>query len=222
MALTPVATAALIGAGASALTSLPTLIPNKTDRENKRRLKELERKAAMGALGLSADEEAVLTNRLSARSAQAQAAADAERNALLAGGGVTGGAALQAAVASDAERARSESENAARVAEADLAQKQAQREEIAALQAAVSERTGQKVAAATGIATGALEAGITTSAQQQYMQGKLKADETAVKGLAAAYGISEDEARGLYEAVNRNPQLGTLFDAMRGSQTRQR
>lgn len=220
MAITPIGTAALIGAGGAALSSLPTLIPNETDRANKKRLALLERKAAANLLGLSTDEVAVLDSRLTARSDQASAVAENQRNALLAKEGVTGGAALQAAIASDAERSRLEAENSNKIAEADLITKQAQQEEIAALRAAVSERTGQKVAAVTGIAKDAAEAAIQTSAQQQYMQGKLKADETAVKLLSSKYNLNEDDARGLYEAVNRNPAVGTLFEAMRGSQAR--
>ena len=69
----------------SGISSIPSLIPTRTDKANKERLKELERLEEMNMLGLTDREKAAMRNQLGAGALQAQRRADAEMRRLSAG-----------------------------------------------------------------------------------------------------------------------------------------
>ena len=117
----------------------------------KERLAELERKAALGTLGLTSAEEEQLSRQILSP-AQALARQQAiETRALLAGaGGASGGAGFQSMLASQEAEQRRIAEAAAKVAEADFIKRQKQEAEILALQQAEDTAKANRRAAILG------------------------------------------------------------------------
>lgn len=217
MPIDPITLSLLVGTAGQAASALPDLIPSKTEREQKKELEELKRREEAGALGLSSKETDILTRRLSGAGQIAAQQAEAERNRLLAGqGATTGGQALQAAIATEEQARRAQERIATEVAAQDLAEKMREEEKMSALTAAQSDATQRRLAAVGAIGGAALEAGVTTAAQQKLIQGSRAPSPEAVSGLAASLGVSDDEARGFIELSVENPELMQYLTLMRG------
>jgi hypothetical protein len=213
----PITLSILAGMGGSAITSLPKLIPSKLDRENKRRLEALKKREERGLLGLSQKEEAAMYSGLRSTADQASEQMEQQQKALLAGGGqATGGQALAASLGLQQERMAMESEIGDRILQADLAERQREMDELRALEAAVAQKKQERVEAAVGIAGAGLEAGLTGAAQQATIQGQKDISPAQVSGLASQLGISEQEARGMYELAIENPEMMKYLTASRG------
>ena len=90
-------------------------------------------------------------------------------------------------------------------------------EELAALQAARSQEQIENRNAVGSIIGAGLEAGLTTSAQQAVIQGQKDISPAAVSGLASTLGVSDEEARGLFELAIENPEMMKYF-SMLGAQ----
>lgn len=214
----PITLAILAGTAGTALGNLPALIPSKLQRENKKRLEELQRREAAGELGLTRKEESAISGRLRSSAAGVQREAEDLQKRLLAGGGMaTGGQALAATGQAAQQRMALESDVQQKVLEADLAEKQRELDEKAALQAAVEERRREVIGAVGSIAGAGLEAGLTTGAQQAIIQGQKDISPQAVTGLSQQLGVSEEEARGLYELSLENPEMFKYLTALQGS-----
>lgn len=214
----PITLAILASTAGATLGNLPALIPSRANRENKKRLEELERREAAGELGLTRKEESAISGRLRSSAAGVQREAEDLQKRLLAGGGVaTGGQALAATGQAAQQRMALESDVQQKILEADLAEKQRELDEKAALQAAVEERRREVVGAVGSIAGAGLEAGLTTSAQQAIIQGQKDISPQAVSGLSQQLGVSEEEARGLYELSLENPEMFKYLTALQGS-----
>jgi hypothetical protein len=98
----PITLSILASTAASAAGTLPSLIPSKFEREQKRRLEDLQKKEAAGRLGLSEQQQGLMERRLQGGAQAAAMGAEAERNRLLAGGGAaSGGQALLGAQLAD-------------------------------------------------------------------------------------------------------------------------
>lgn len=212
----PVTLAILAGTAGTALSGAGTLIGGASlQRENKKRLEELKRKEEMGALGLTDKERAAIEGRLREPGIRAQQSAQLERERLLAGsGGATAGAALGEAAAKEQALMSLESQVASQVLEQDLAKEQRQKDEMRALEAAIAERRREAISAAGAIGAAGLEAGLTTAAQQAVIQGPKDISPSAVSGLANQLGVSQDEARGLYELSLTNPEMFKYLTAL--------
>jgi len=78
----PLATAALISGGATLVGNLPSIIPSKYEREQNKRLKELERRQEMGLLGLTERQEQQMQTQFRNTRDQAQRRQDAEMRRL--------------------------------------------------------------------------------------------------------------------------------------------
>ncbi len=214
----PITLSILAATGGAALSNLPALLPSRANRENKKRLEELERREAAGELGLTRKEESAISGRLRSSAAGVQREAEDLQKRLLAGGGMaTGGQALAATGQAAQQRMALESDVQQKILEADLAEKQRELDEKAALQAAVEERRREVVGAVGAIAGSGLEAGLTTSAQQAIIQGQKDISPQAVTGLSQQLGVSEEEARGLYELSLENPEMFKYLTALQGS-----
>lgn len=209
----PVTAAVLVGLGGQALSQAGTLIPTEIERSQKKELEKLKRLQEMNALGLTEKEQAVMQGRLSAGSQQVQQQAADERARILAGGGTaTGGQALQQAVAVDAQRAAGQERIAQTILEQDLAKEAAQKERIAAIEAAQSQKRAERAAAAASIAGAGLEAGVTTAAQQKIIQGAKSPSPQMIAATRQAYGLtSDEEARGIIELQYTDPQAAKLL-----------
>ena len=209
----PVTMAILVGAGGAAIEGAGTLIGGaKLAKENKKRLEALKKKEEMGALGLTAQEESAIAGRLRGAQKTAQEQSESLQKRLLAGGGMaTGGQAMASEAAAQQTRMAIESDVAQKVLEADLTRQQQQEDEMRSLEAAVAERRAESIGAVTGIAGSALEAGLTTSAQQATIQGQKDISPEQVAGVATTFGIDEAKARGMIEMGYKNPELAKFM-----------
>jgi len=117
----------------------------------KERLAELERRAAMGTLGLTSAEEDALSRQMLSPAQALARQQNIEQRALMAGmGGATGGAGFQSMLASQEAEQRRIAEAAAKIAEADLLKRQRQEDEILALQQAEDTAKANRRAAILG------------------------------------------------------------------------
>jgi len=117
----------------------------------KERLAELERKAAMGTLGLTSAEEDVLSRQMLSPVQALARQQNIEQRALMAGmGGATGGAGFQSMLANQEAEQRRIAAAAAKIAEADLLKRQKQEAEILALQQAEDTAKANRRAALLG------------------------------------------------------------------------
>ena len=87
-----------------------------------------------------------------------------------------------------------------------------------ALEAAVEERRRELVGAAGAIAGAGVEAGFTTSAQQAIIQGQKDISPEKAQALAGQLGVSEEEARGLYELAIQNPEMLKYMTALQSKE----
>jgi len=125
-------TMAAISAAATALGSLPKAIPSRYDREQKKRLKELERRQEMGLLGLTEAERAKIESSLRGPREQAQRRSDAEI-ARLSSPTVQPGQQLMAAQMGAESRQRLEADLASQILGLDLQKKAQEEADIEAL-----------------------------------------------------------------------------------------
>jgi|DEB0MinimDraft_10_1074344.scaffolds.fasta_scaffold12221_2 hypothetical protein len=216
--MSPILIAALAAGAGSALANAGTLMPSDLAKSNKARLEELKRKEEMGALGLTTKEQAAMENRLRGGQQRIADAAQFERERLLAGsGGAQAGASLAQAAQAEQTQMAMETDIANKVLEQDLLKEAQQVDEMRALEAAVDQRKRELTSAIAGIGGAALQGGMATSAQQAIIQGQKDISPTAVAGLANQLGVSNEEARGLYELSITNPEMFKYLTALQGS-----
>jgi hypothetical protein len=214
----PVTIALLTSMAGQAMSSSGQLIPSAQERANKARLEQLKRREREGQLGLTQKEEAAIRGRMTAAQRQQQEFGEAERQRYLAGGGAaTGGQALQQAVAGEEQRMRAASDIAQTVLEQDLAEREREMDELRALEAAASEAQQARISAIGAIGATGLEAAMTEAKNQAVIQGQRDVSPAAVTGLAQTLGVSEEEARGMYELALENPEMLKYF-AMLGAE----
>jgi len=216
--MNPVLIALLTSMAGQAMSSAGQLIPSSQEKANKARLEQLKRREREGQLGLTQKEEAAIRGRMTAAQRQQQEFGEAERQRYLAGGGAaTGGQALQQAVAGEEQRMRGASDIAQTVLEQDLAEREREMDELRALEAAASEAQQARISAIGAIGATGLEAALTESKNQAIIQGQKDISPAAVTGLAQTLGVSDEEARGLYELALENPEMLKYF-AMLGAE----
>lgn len=212
----PITLAILAGTAGTAVSQLPQLIPTSADKAQKKRLEDLQKQQKAGQLGLTAEEEALMSRRFAGATQAAAMGAEAERNRLLAGsGGVTGGTALLGAQLADEERQRSQERIQTEIMAADLEKKRLQEEEIINLQAARGERQAQALGAAGAIVGSGIEAGFTTAAQERLFAGARAPSQQSVQAVATSLGVSPDEARGFLELSATNPEVFKYLTVMK-------
>lgn len=212
----PITLAILGSVAGSAVGALPSIIPSKFEREQKKRLEALQRREEMGTLGLTDKEQSVLEGRLETKADSAEEFAQSERERLLAtqSGGATAGAKLLGAqVASEMEREQNRAIDQS-VAEQDLAKQQRQIDEIRALEAAQGQYAANRTQAIAGVAGAGIEAGFSSAAQQKIIQGNMTPSANSVNAISQLYGISDDQARGLLEVSAKNPEALRLYQTL--------
>ena len=204
----PITMAILVGLGGAAASNLPALVPSKLNQQNKKRLKELSRREEQGLLGLTAKEEAAIGGRLRTTADVAAEQAEQQQKALLAGGGsARGGQALAQAQAAQQQRMELEQGVGQKILEADLAERQREEDEMRALEAAVEERRRELVDAVGDVAGAGIEAGFTESSKQKIIQGQKDISPARVSALSQQLGMTEEQARGIYELALENPEM---------------
>jgi len=212
----PITLAILGSVAGSAIGALPSIIPSKFEREQKKRLEALQRREEMGTLGLTDKEQSVLEGRLETKADSAEEFAQSERERLLAtqSGGATAGAKLLGAqVASEMEREQNRAIDQS-VAEQDLAKQQRQIDEIRALEAAQGQYAANRTQAIAGVVGSGVEAGFSSAAQQKIIQGNMTPSANSVNAISQLYGISDDQARGLLEVSAKNPEALRLYQTL--------
>ena len=212
----PITLAILGSVAGSAIGALPSIIPSKFEREQKKRLEALQRREEMGTLGLTDKEQSVLEGRLETKADSAEEFAQSERERLLAtqSGGATAGAKLLGAqVASEMEREQNRAIDQS-VAEQDLAKQQRQIDEIRALEAAQGQYAANRTQAIAGVVGSGVEAGFSSAAQQKIIQGNMTPSSNSVNAIAQLYGITDDQARGLLEVSAKNPEALRLYQTL--------
>jgi|9_EtaG_2_1085328.scaffolds.fasta_scaffold00575_5 hypothetical protein len=135
MALGTLGTAALLAGGGTAIGALPDIIPSKFERDQKKRLREMQRKQEMGALGLTDRERSAIESQMRGPRQQAQQFADAER-ARLTQPSAQPQMALLGQQMADESRQRLEADLASQILGMDLTREAQQEQEIKDLEAA--------------------------------------------------------------------------------------
>ena len=200
---------ALGAAAGQAISAIPALVKTDAEKENERRLKELQRMQELGTLGLTeAEKQQLYTSQQGAAANQMRAAQSQIRSAGAAlGGSGAGTEALRQAQL--AEGMAATEANISRGVEAqNLQRKRELEDEIQARIAAESQAKQQRLAAITGIASTGLETGIAKYQQEQTIQGQAPS-ATEVAALAKMYGVDEATAAGLVSFLGRNPEAAT-------------
>ena len=211
----PVTLAILTAVAGGAISAAPTFIKSDLEKDQAKRLKELRAKQASGGLGLTSEEQAAIEGRLSQGAYRVQQQAGQERARLLAGGGAArGGQALEQATAMDQQRMQQQTDVAQNVLELDLAEKEKETDEINTLVAAQSEMKEQKEQAIADIAAGGLEAALGAQQQQSVLQGAKDISPAALSAVQKSFGVSEEEARGLFELAVKNPEIFALLKTL--------
>lgn len=173
-------TMALIAGGGAALGALPDLIPSKYEREQKKELKDLQRRQELGLLGLTEAERARLEGQLEGRSRQGQAYAQAETARLSAPTAQPQQALLQSQLAAEAAQ-RQEAEIAQQLLGMDIAKQQAEEQQIRDLEAAQAEYKRRRAEAAVAPFQAGAEAAVGSIATE-----KLLSSTTTTSSYATA------------------------------------
>tara|TARA_R100000322_G_scaffold9755_1_gene6084 strand:+ start:3855 stop:4694 length:840 start_codon:yes stop_codon:yes gene_type:complete len=130
----PLTMSLLAGAG-TAIGALPDIIPSKYERDQKKRLREMQRKQEMGALGLTEQQRSAIESQMRGARQQAQQYADAER-ARLTQPTAQPQMALLGQQMQDESRQRLEADLASQILNMDLQRQAQQEQEIKDLEAA--------------------------------------------------------------------------------------
>jgi hypothetical protein len=210
-------TLALLAGGASLIGGLPDIIPSKFEKEQKKRLQDLQRRQELGTLGLSPEEQALIGSQFETQQAQADARQKALMEQYSSLQGTPAGSAL-AMQEAGLQGKQIGAQQARAVAQANLAQKAAQEQEIIDLQAAQGEMARQRAEALVA----PLEAGAGAFLQGQTLQtlaGTPKktitnqmtgqpqeVDMRVVNNYMKQFGLNEQEALQLYEEFDIKDQ----------------
>jgi hypothetical protein len=213
----PITLAILAGTAGTAVSQLPNIIPSRFERDQKKRMQDLQRKEELGLLGLSESERAALEGRMQGKANAAADYAKQERERLLSaqtGAGSSGQALLGAQVA-EGQLRKTGSDIAQAIEEENLKKAAAQTDELRALEAAQGEYAAKRTAGLASIAGAGIEAGVTAAGQNALMQSAKTPSANSVSALAQLYGISEDQARGLIELSAVNPEALSLYKSLK-------
>ncbi len=214
-------TMAGIAAGATAAKTGLQAIPTKFEREQKRRLKELQRKQELGLLGLTEAERAQIDSQLRGAREQAQRRTDAEI-ARLSTPTAQQGQQLMAAQLGAEGRQRMEADLAGQILGMDIQRQREQEADIAALEAGQGLRQAElranlasipMAAAETAIGQIGLErminvANLSPEQRNSYLQNDLQLDETETSMLQLEGTVTPiQETDGLFPSGAAMPTL---------------
>lgn len=206
----------LTGAAGNLVQGIGKIVPSAFEIEQNKRLKKLQEQETAGVLGLNASERSILENRLASRGDAAVEQAKQERERYLAGGGgATAGANMLSAQIGEGALRQQGTAISQAVEEANMAKAAVQTDEIRALEAAKAQYASDRIAALTSIAGGAIEGGITSSANKAAESGAKNPSQNAISAVGKLYGLNDDQARGLLEITASNPEAAKLFGKLK-------
>ena len=219
-------TMSLIAGAGTAVGALPDIIPSKYERDQKKRLREMQRKQEMGALGLTDRERSQIDSQMRGARQQAQQYAEAER-ARLTQPTAQPQMALLGQQMQDESRQRLEADLASQILGMDLTRKAQQEQEIKDLEAAQAQYRRARAEGLTApfqagaesyVGQMGMERLLEKSAQQETQQamknaqaaevGKTIASAIATKSpaeqeqiLSKQYNLTPEEAQLIIEAT---------------------
>ena len=207
------AAGSMVGAG---LGAIPALIKTPAEKENERRLRELQRMQEMGTLGLSEEEKQRVFGR---GQAQIQGALQGAKAGIRSAGAALGGSGAGTEALRQVQLAESEAKMlgdlSTKVSEADIQRKRELEDEIQARIAAKTASQQEALSAGLGVLQTGAQAGMERFNLEKMIQGKAPSS-AELQGLARVYGISEQEAGGLIDFMNKNPEAAEIFSNLFG------
>lgn len=165
----PLTMSLLAGAG-TAIGALPDIIPSKYERDQKKRLREMQRKQEMGALGLTEQQRAAIEGQMRGARQQAQQYADAER-ARLTQPTAQPQMALLGQQMADESRQRLEADLASQILNMDLQRQAQQEQEIKDLEAAQAQYKRARAEGVTAPFQAGSEAGVSQMGLERLISG---------------------------------------------------
>lgn len=194
-------TMSLIAAGGSAIGALPDIIPSKYERDQKKRLQEMQRKQEMGALGLTEQQRAAIEGQMRGARQQAQQYADAER-ARLTQPTAQPQMALLGQQMADESRQRLEADLASQILGMDLQRQQQQEQEIKDLQAAQAQYRRARAEGLTAPFQTGAEAYVSQMALERLLGNFAKQQVNQAGQVAAA----QETGKAIAQAALSTPQ----------------
>ena len=214
MALGALATAALISAAAGGVATGIETLPTPAEKENKRKLKELQAREAAETLGLTSTEEQSLYNEGESLMRQRQQEAEAVQRQYMAQG-TSSGQAFERALAKEESALSARQAMVQGVQERDYIKQEDQRQEIEDRLAADEQRKKERRSKLAGFVKSTGQTGMKAYELDLDEQGQSATDAQTAE-LAQLLGMSEVEAAKLAGELGKNPDVAQMLAASIG------
>jgi len=192
---------ALLSGAGTAIGALPDIIPSKYERDQKKRLREMQRKQEMGALGLTERERAQIESQMRGARQQAQQYAEAER-ARLSQPTAQPQMALLGQQMQDESRQRLEADLASQILGMDLTRKAQQEQEIRDLEAAQAQYRRARAEGLTAPFQSAAEA-YTSQLALERLLGNFAKQQVQQAGQVA---VAQETGKAIAQSALSTPQ----------------
>lgn len=193
-----------IAAGGTLAAALPDIIPSRYEKDQRKKLQDLQRQQEMGMLGLTEQERRAIENQLQTKAAQSEAFAQAERQRLTSGSPQFGRELLSAQIADEAAQ-RQAQQAAQQILALDLQKQQQQEQEIRDLEAAQAEYKRRRAEAITAPLSAGAETAVSSIAVEKMLQ---MPPQQALPLMQQQYGLTPQEAQLFY---GNQPQQSTDY-----------
>lgn len=214
MALGALATAALISAAAGGVATGIETLPTPAEKENKRKLKELQAREEAETLGLTSQEQQSLYNEGEQLMRQRQQEAEAVQRQYMAQG-ASSGQAFERALAKEESALSARQAMVQGVQEQDYIKQEEQRQEIEDRLAADEQRKKERRSKLAGFVKSTGQTGMKAYELDLDEQGVAATDAQTAE-LAQLLGMSEAEAAKLAGELGQNPDIAQMLAASIG------
>ena len=214
MALGALATAALISAAAGGVATGIETLPTPAEKENKRKLKELQAREEAETLGLTSQEQQSLYNEGEQLMRQRQQEAEAVQRQYMAQG-TSSGQAFERALAKEESALSARQAMVQGVQEQDYIKQEEQRQEIEDRLAADEQRKKERRSKLAGFVKSTGQTGMKAYELDLDEQGQAATDAQTAE-LAQLLGMSEVEAAKLAGKLGQNPDIAQMLAASIG------
>ena len=214
MALGALATAALISAAAGGVATGIETLPTPAEKENKRKLKELQAREEAETLGLTSTEQQSLYNEGESLMRQRQQEAEAVQRQYMAQG-TSSGQAFERALAKEESALSARQAMVQGVQEQDYIMQEDQRQEIEDRLAADEQRKIERRSKLAGFVKSTGQTGMKAYELDLDEQGQSATDAQTAE-LAQLLGMSEVEAAKLAGELGKNPDIAQMLAASIG------
>ena len=214
MALGALATAALISAAAGGVATGIETLPTPAEKENKRKLKELQAREEAETLGLTSQEQQSLYNEGESLMRQRQQEAEAVQRQYMAQG-ASSGQAFERALAKEESALSARQAMVQGVQEQDYIKQEEQRQEIEDRLAADEQRKKERRSKLAGFVKSTGQTGMKAYELDLDEQGQSATDAQTAE-LAQLLGMSEVEAAKLAGELGKNPDVAQMLAASIG------